>query len=34
MISSYYKSVNRDFTLLEGDCTKLLPLFEFKFDIR
>ena len=33
MISSYYKSSNRDFTLLEGDCTKLLPLFNFKFDM-
>ena len=33
MISPYYKSPNRDFTLLEGDCVKLLPLFNFKFDI-
>lgn len=33
MISSYYKSPNRDFTLLEGDCIKLLPLFNFKFDM-
>ena len=33
MISSYYKSPNRDFTLLEGDCIKMLPLFSFKFDM-
>ncbi len=33
MISSYYKSPNRDFTLLEGDCTNLLPQFNFKFDM-
>ena len=33
MITSYYKSSNRDFTLLEGDCTALLPLFNFKFDM-
>lgn len=33
MLSAYYKSSNRDFTLLEGDCTKLLPLFNFKFDM-
>lgn len=33
MISSFYKSSNRDFTLLEGDCIKLLPQFNFKFDM-
>ena len=33
MISPYYKSPNRDFTLLAGDCTRLLPLFDFKFDM-
>lgn len=33
MITSYYKSVNHDFTLLEGDCMKLLPQFDFKFDM-
>lgn len=33
MISSYYKSCNRDFTLLEGDCFKLLPQFKFEFDM-
>lgn len=33
MISSFYKSCNQDFTLLEGDCIRLLPLFNFKFDM-
>jgi len=33
MINSYYKSTNRDFTLLKGDCTKLLSQFNFKFDM-
>ena len=33
MISPYYKSFNRDFTLLKGDCAQLLPLFSFKFDM-
>lgn len=33
MIQVYYKSANRDFTLLEGDCIKLLPQFKFKFDM-
>ena len=33
MIKSYYKSSNRDFTLLHGDTFKLLPQFEFKFDM-
>lgn len=31
MISPYYKSPNRDFTLLHGDCFKLLCEFDFKF---
>ncbi len=31
MISPYYKSQNRDFTLLHGDCFKLLKEFDFKF---
>lgn len=30
-ISPYYKSPNRDFTLLQGDCFKLLCEFDFKF---
>ena len=29
----YYKSSNHDFTLLDGDCTKLMPQFDFKFDM-
>ena len=33
MLSAYYKSKNRDFTLLEGDCLRLLPEFNFKFDM-
>lgn len=32
MINSYYKSQNRDFTLLQGDCFKLLKEFDFKFN--
>lgn len=33
MIQSYYKSPNRDFTLLHGDTFQLLPSFSFKFDM-
>lgn len=33
MIQSYYKSSNKDFTLVEGDCTELLPQFDFQFDM-
>lgn len=33
MIVPYYKSKDRDFTLLHGDCFELLPQFEFKFDM-
>lgn len=32
MIEPYYKSDNRDFTLLHGDCFQLLREFEFKFN--
>ena len=32
MIRPYYKSINRDFTLLHGDCFKLLRDFDFKFN--
>lgn len=32
-ITSFYKSPNRDFTLLEGDCIRLLREFDFKFDM-
>lgn len=33
MLTSYYKSPNRDFTLLHGDCRELLRQFSFKFDM-
>lgn len=33
MIHSYYKSQNRDFTLLQGDCIQLMGEFDFKFDM-
>lgn len=32
MIQSYFKSSNRDFTLLHGDCLNLLPKIDFHFD--
>jgi len=32
-IVPYYKSPERDFTLLEGDCRDLLQRFDFKFDL-
>lgn len=31
MIKPYYKSPNRDFTLLHGDCMQMLREFDFKF---
>lgn len=33
MIKAYYKSSNRDFTLLKGDCISLMSGFNFKFDM-
>ena len=33
MITSYYKSPNHDFTILNGDTFELLPQFNFKFDM-
>lgn len=33
MIRPYYKSIDRHFTLLKGDCIELLNSFEFKFDM-
>lgn len=33
MLKSYYKSQNHDFTLVQGDCTEILPQFDFKFDM-
>lgn len=32
-IKPYYRSDDRDFTLLNGDCFELLPQFNFKFDM-
>ena len=32
-IKPYYRSIDRDFTLLHGDCFELLPQFNFKFDM-
>jgi site-specific DNA-methyltransferase (adenine-specific) len=33
MISSYYKSANGDFTLVQGDCVDILSQFQFPFDM-
>lgn len=33
MISSYYKSKNKDFTIVKGDCFDVLSQFDFKFDM-
>jgi site-specific DNA-methyltransferase (adenine-specific) len=33
MIKPYFKSNDRQFTLLEGDCVELLKQFKFKFDM-
>lgn len=33
MIESYYKSNERDFTVVRGDCTEVLNQFEFSFDM-
>lgn len=33
MIPSHYKSPDRDFTLLRGDCVSLLRTFDFEFDM-
>lgn len=32
-IKPYYRSDDRDFTLLNGDCFELLPQFNYKFDM-
>ncbi len=32
-LTSYYKSIDRDFTLLKGDCVELLNSFDFEFDM-
>lgn len=33
MIVPFYKSDNRDFTIVHGDCFDVLPQFDFKFDL-
>lgn len=33
MIEPFYRSADRNFTLLKGDCVELLNSFEFKFDM-
>ena len=33
MPKAYYKSSNRDFTLVQGDCIDVLSQFEYKFDM-
>ncbi len=33
MLQPYYKSNERDFTLLFGDCVELMPEIDFKFDM-
>ena len=33
MITPFYKSEDRHFTLLKGDCIELLKSFDFKFDM-
>ncbi len=32
-ITPYYRSANRDFTIVEGDCIAVLEAFDFKFDM-
>lgn len=32
-LKSFYKSDNRDFTIVHGDCFDVLPQFDFKFDM-
>ena len=33
MLKSFYKSENKDFTLVQGDCIKILNKLDFKFDM-
>ncbi len=33
MLQSFYKSLNHDFTLLQGDCIELLSKFDFHFNM-
>ena len=32
-ITPFYRSPNKDFTLVEGDCVSVLEAFDFKFDM-
>ncbi len=33
MITPFFKSTDKAFTLLKGDCVELLNQFDFKFDM-
>lgn len=33
MIEPYFKSTDKNFILLHGDCLEILPMFDFKFDM-
>ncbi len=33
MIPSFYKSLSKDFTLIQGDCVEILSRFKFEFDM-
>lgn len=33
MLTPYFQSSNRDFTLIQGDCREVLESFDFKFDM-
>lgn len=33
MVTSYFKSEDRAFTIVNGDCVDVLPMFDFKFDM-
>ena len=32
-ITPFYRSINEDFTLVEGECVSVLEAFDFKFDM-
>lgn len=33
MITPYYRSKDRDFTIIKGDCISILKEFDFEFDM-
>lgn len=33
IITPFFRSINKDFTLVEGDCVSILESFDFKFDM-